>query len=125
MKKLLLGFLIISAGVFANEPNFSKFDELEASFQELEAKEKILYHKRRLMAEDAQKALNQQRELYNSIIMKENKLNSVKDKRFYQKQYGELANKYSNVKKELEKEMKYNEDIIAAYEAVKQISENE
>ena len=49
----------------------------------------------------------------------EKRILSVKDNKFYKGQYQELAKKYGEAKKELEADMRKQEEIISIFEAIK------
>ncbi|BBA50809.1 hypothetical protein FV113G1_11580 [Fusobacterium varium] len=57
--------------------------------------------------------------MYAEIVEKEKIIQSVKDSRFYKAQYQELAKKYGQAKKELEADMRKQEEIISIFETIK------
>mgnify|MGYP002739852902 FL=1 len=57
--------------------------------------------------------------MYAEISEKEKRISSVKDNKFYKAQYQELGKKYAEAKKELETDMRKQEEIISIFEAIK------
>lgn len=120
MKKILIGcILAISAVSYSATDVTSTFEQLELNLQQLEAEERAMYNQRKAEAEEAEKTLAAQRKMYAEISEKEKKILSVKDNKFYKAQYQELAKKYSETKKELEKDMNRQEEIISIFEAIR------
>ena len=67
----------------------------------------------------AERILASQRKMYAEISEKEKRISSVKDNKFYKAQYQELGKKYAEAKKELETDMRKQEEIISIFEAIK------
>lgn len=122
MRKVLLGCFLFTASItiFAETNVLSTLEQLELNFQQLEAEEKAMYEKRKSEAEEAQRTLAQQREMYQQIITQEKRIADVKGNRYYKDQYNQLAKKYSDAKKVLEEDMKKQEEIINLFEMIKQ-----
>ena len=121
MRKVLLGCFLFTASItiFADTNVLSTLEQLELNFQQLEAEEKAMYEKRKSEAEEAQRTLAQQREMYQQIITQEKRIADVKGNRYYKDQYNQLAKKYSDAKKVLEEDMKKQEEIINLFEMIK------
>ena len=121
MKKVLLGCILLAASIttFAESNVLSTLEQLELNFQQLEAEEKAMYEKRKSEAEEAQRTLAQQREMYQKIITQEKRIADVKGNRYYKDQYNQLAKKYADAKRVLEDEMKKQEEIIYMFEIMK------
>ena len=121
MKKVLLGCILLAASIttFAESNVLSTLDQLELNFQQLEAEEKAMYEKRKSEAEEAQRTLAQQREMYQKIITQEKRIADVKGNRYYKDQYNQLAKKYADSKKVLEEDMRKQEEIINLFEMIK------
>lgn len=120
MKKLLIGcILAVSAVSYSAADVMSTLEQLELNLQKLEAEEKAMYNQRKAEAEEAERTLASQRKVYSEIVEKEKIIQNVKENRFYKAQYQELAKKYGQAKKELEADMKKQEEIISIFEAIK------
>lgn len=127
MKKLLvLGTIVLSASLMGAE-----VDNLEARFKGLEQEYNLLIKKEqekfdteKKIAEAAQSTLAKQRELYNQLSEKVAKLNQIKDVKFYKEQYGELASKYQAALKDLEAQMKEQENIINRFRQLEALKTN-
>jgi len=120
MKKLLIGcILAVSAVSYSATDVMSTLEQLELSLQQLEVEERAMYNQRKAEAEEAERTLAAQRKMYAEISEKENRILSVKDNKFYKGQYQELAKKYGEAKKELEKDMAKQQEIISIFEAIK------
>lgn len=127
MKKLLvLGTIVLSASMMGAE-----VDNLEARFKGLEQEYNLLIQKEqekfdteKKIAEAAQSTLAKQRELYNQLSEKASKLNQIKDMKFYKEQYGELASKYQAALKDLEAQMKEQENIINRFRQLEALKTN-
>ncbi|MEJ6468143.1 adhesion protein FadA [Fusobacterium ulcerans] len=120
MKKILVGcILAVSVASYSATDVMSTLKQLELNLQQLEAEEKAMYNQRKAEAEEAERTLANQRKMYAEISEKEKKISSVKDNKFYKDQYQELAKKYGEAKKELEIDMKKQEEIINIFEAIK------
>ena len=120
MKKMLIGcILVVSAISYSATDVMSTLKQLELNLQKLEAEEKAMYNQRKAEAEEAERTLASQRKVYSEIVEKEKIIQSVKENRFYKAQYQELAKKYGQAKKELEADMKKQEEIISIFEAIK------
>lgn len=78
-----------------------------------------MYNQRKAEAEEAERTLAAQRKMYEEISEKEKRISSVKDNKFYKAQYQELGKKYAEAKKELETDMRKQEEIISIFEAIK------
>ena len=121
MKKLLIGCILAVSTVSYSASNvMSTLEQLERSLQQLEAEERAMYNQRKAEAEEAERTLAAQRKMYAEISEKESRILSVKDNKFYKGQYQELAKKYGEAKKELETDMKKQEEIIRIFEAIRQ-----
>ena len=122
MKKVLLGCILLAASIttFAESNVLSTLEQLELNFQQLEAEEKAMYEKRKSEAEEAQRTLAQQREMYQKIITQEKRIADVKGNRYYKDQYNQLAKKYAESKRVLEEDMRKQEEIINLFEMIKQ-----
>ena len=120
-KKVLLGCILLAASIttFAESNVLSTLEQLELNFQQLEAEEKAMYEKRKSEAEEAQRTLAQQREMYQKIITQEKRIADVKGNRYYKDQYNQLAKKYADSKKVLEEDMRKQEEIINLFEMIK------
>lgn len=121
MKKVLLGCILLAASIttFAESNVLYTLEQLELNFQQLEAEEKAMYEKRKSEAEEAQRTLAQQREMYQKIITQEKRIADVKGNRYYKDQYNQLAKKYADSKKVLEEDMRKQEEIINLFEMIK------
>lgn len=121
MKKVLLGCILLAASIttFAESNVLSTLEQLELNFQQLEAEEKAMYEKRKSEAEEAQRTLAQQREMYQKIITQEKHIADVKGNRYYKDQYNQLAKKYAESKRVLEEDMRKQEEIINLFEMIK------
>ncbi|RHG35289.1 adhesin [Fusobacterium varium] len=120
MKKIIIGcFLAVSAVSYSATDVMSTLEQLELNLQQLEAEERAMYNQRKAEAEEAEKTLEAQRKMYAEISEKEKRILSVKDNKFYKGQYQELAKKYGEAKKELEVDMRKQEEIISIFEAIK------
>ncbi len=107
MKKILIGcILAVSAVSYSATDVMSTLEQLELNLQQLEA-------------EEAERTLAAQRKMYEEISEKEKRISSVKDNKFYKAQYQELGKKYAEAKKELETDMRKQEEIISIFEAIK------
>ena len=117
MKKIIIGCLLaVSAVSYSATDVMSTLEQLELNLQQLEAEERAMYNQRKAEAEEAEKTLEAQRKMY---AEKEKRILSVKDNKFYKGQYQELAKKYGEAKKELEADMRKQEEIISIFEAIK------
>ena len=117
MKKIIIGcFLAVSAVSYSATDVMSTLEQLELNLQQLEAEERAMYNQRKA---EAEKTLEAQRKMYAEISEKEKRILSVKDNKFYKGQYQELAKKYGEAKKELEADMRKQEEIISIFEAIK------
>lgn len=120
MKKMLIGcMLAVSAVSYSVTDIMSTFEQLELKLQKLEAEERAMYNQRKSEAEEAARTLAAQRKMYAEISEKEKIILSIKDNKFYKGQYQELAKKYGKAKKELEKDMVKQEEIISIFEVIK------
>lgn len=120
MKKILIGCILALSAVSYSATNvMSTLEQLELNLQQLEAEERAMYNQRKAEAEEAERTLTSQRKVYAEIVEKEKTIQNVKDNRFYKAQYQELAKKYEQAKKELEADMRKQEEIISIFEAIK------
>ena len=120
MKKIFIGcILAVSAVSYSATDVMSTFEQLELNLQQLEAEEKAMYNQRKTEAGEAERMLVSQRKMYAEIVEKEKIIQSVKDSRFYKAQYQELAKKYGQAKKELEADMRKQEEIISIFKTIK------
>ena len=116
MKKLLVLGCVVLAGVAAfGEDITANFSDLEAQFQALQDEEKALYDAKKQEAMDAQEKLKQQKVMYAEITAKEKSLANSKKSKVMGDQYADLANRFKEIKKQLEVEMKANEKIVADF----------
>lgn len=111
--------LAVSAVSYSATDVMSTLEQLELNLQQLEAEERAMYNQRKAEAEEAERTLAAQRKMYEEISEKEKRISSVKDNKFYKAQYQELGKKYAEAKKELETDMRKQEEIISIFEAIK------
>ena len=127
MKKLLvLGTIILSASTFASGVTTefeNRFNSLEQEYKMLVQKEEEKYNSEKQIAEIAKATLAKQKDLYNQISVKTAKLSQIKDVKFYKEQYSELAKKYQDALKELEGQMKEQENIIGRFQQLQAVKE--
>lgn len=127
MKKLLvLGTIVLSASMMGAEVDNleARFKGLEQEYNLLIQKEQEKFNTEKKIAEVAQSTLAKQRELYNQLSEKVAKLNQIKDVKFYKEQYGELASKYQAALKDLEAQMKEQENIINRFRQLEALKTN-
>jgi len=106
MKKILIGcVLVISTVSYSAIEAVSTFEQLELTFQQLEA-------------EEAEKALVSLRAKYQKILETEKYIIEVEQYRYYQEDYKELLKKCRSMKGELEAEIAAKEEIIDIYRAI-------
>ena len=106
MKKILIGcVLVISTVSYSAIEAVSTFEQLELTFQQLEA-------------EEAEKALVSLRAKYQKILETEKYIIEVEQYRYYQEDYKELLKKCRTMKGELEAEIAAKEEIIDIYRAI-------
>ena len=127
MKKLLvLGTIVLSASMMGAEVDNleARFKGLEQEYNLLIQKEQEKFNTEKKIAEAAQSTLAKQRELYNQLSEKAAKLNQMKDVKFYKEQYGELVSKYQAALKDLEAQMKEQENIINRFRQLEALKTN-
>lgn len=127
MKKLLvLGTIVLSASMMGAEVDNleARFKGLEQEYNLLIQKEQEKFNTEKKIAEVAQSTLAKQRELYNQLSEKVAKLNQIKDVKFYKEQYGELVSKYQAALKDLEAQMKEQENIINRFRQLEALKTN-
>lgn len=127
MKKLLvLGTIVLSASMMGAEVDNleARFKGLEQEYNLLIQKEQEKFNTEKKIAEVAQSTLAKQREIYNQLSEKVAKLNQIKDVKFYKEQYGELASKYQAALKDLEAQMKEQENIINRFRQLEALKTN-
>lgn len=127
MKKLLvLGTIVLSASMMGAEVDNleARFKGLEQEYNLLIQKEQEKFNTEKKIAEVAQSTLAKQRELYNQLSEKVAKLNQMKDVKFYKEQYGELVSKYQAALKDLEAQMKEQENIINRFRQLEALKTN-
>lgn len=127
MKKLLvLGTIVLSASMMGAEVDNleARFKGLEQEYNLLIQKEQEKFNTEKKIAEVAQSTLAKQREIYNQLSEKVAKLNQMKDVKFYKEQYGELVSKYQAALKDLEAQMKEQENIINRFRQLEAIKVN-
>lgn len=127
MKKLLvLGTIVLSASMMGAEVDNleARFKGLEQEYNLLIQKEQEKFNTEKKIAEVAQSTLAKQREIYNQLSEKVAKLNQMKDVKFYKEQYGELASKYQAALKDLEAQMKEQENIINRFRQLEALKTN-
>ena len=115
MKKLLvLGTIVLSASLMGAEVNDleARFKGLEQEYNMLMQKETEKFNMEKKIAETAEATLAKQKDLYSQLSAKVAKLNQIKDVKFYKDQYSELATKYQAALKDLDGQMKEQENII-------------
>ena len=115
MKKLLvLGTIVLSASLMGAEVNDleARFKGLEQEYNMLMQKETEKFNMEKKIAETAEATLAKQKDLYSQLSAKVAKLNQIKDVKFYKDQYSELAGKYQAALKDLDGQMKEQENII-------------
>ena len=115
MKKLLvLGTIVLSASLMGAEVNDleARFKGLEQEYNMLMQKETEKFNMEKKIAETAEATLAKQKDLYSQLSAKVAKLNQIKDVKFYKDQYSELATKYQTALKDLDGQMKEQENII-------------
>lgn len=106
MKKILIGcVLVISTVSYSAIEAVSTFEQLELTFQQLEA-------------EEAEKVLVSLRAKYQKILETEKYIIEVEQYRYYQEDYKELLKKCRTMKGELEAEIAAKEEIIDIYRAI-------
>lgn len=106
MKKILIGcMLVISTVSYSAIEAVSTFEQLELTFQQLEA-------------EEAEKVLISLRAKYQKILETEKYIIEVEQYRYYQEDYKELLKKCRTMKGELEAEIAAKEEIINIYRAI-------
>ncbi|WP_373077174.1 adhesion protein FadA [Fusobacterium varium] len=119
MKKILIGcMLVISTVSYSAIEAASTFEQLELTFQQLEAEEAAMYNQRKTEAEEAEKALISLRAKYQKILETEKYIIEVEQYRYYQEDYKELLKKCRTMKGELEAEIAAKEEIIDIYKAI-------
>ncbi|WP_339008285.1 adhesion protein FadA [Fusobacterium varium] len=127
MKKLLvLGTIVLSASMMGAEVDNleARFKGLEQEYNLLIQKEQEKFNTEKKIAEVAQSTLAKQREIYNQLSEKVAKLNQMKDVKFYKEQYGELVSKYQAALKDLEAQMKEQENIINRFRQLEALKTN-
>jgi len=127
MKKLLvLGTIVLSASMMGAEVDNleARFKGLEQEYSLLIQKEQEKFNTEKKIAEVAQSTLAKQREIYNQLSEKVAKLNQMKDVKFYKEQYGELVSKYQAALKDLEAQMKEQENIINRFRQLEALKTN-
>lgn len=116
MKKILIGcMLVISTVSYSAIEAVSTFEQLELTFQQLEA---AMYNQRKTEAEEAEKVLISLRAKYQKILETEKYIIEVEQYRYYQEDYKELLKKCRTMKGELEAEIAAKEEIINIYRAI-------
>jgi hypothetical protein len=120
MKKLLGTMLLIGiAGVsYSYEEAVSNLESIEASYNALKAEEAILIEQKRAEAEEAQKVLDEQKRVYAELRQREARIEWGTKTKYYKPEYRDLAKQYGVMRKELEAEMKEQQDIVAEYHAM-------
>ncbi len=124
MKKVFLACALLSTVAMAAPEQGGvevRFNQLENQYNALKQKEAALFTQKEHQAIAAQKKLEEQQALYNDVAAKQQQLEEIKNVRFYKEQYSSLANKYGAIRKELEKEMKQNEMVVAEFTKLQQI----
>ena len=124
MKKVFLACALLSTVAMAAPEQGgveTRFNQLENQYNVLKQKEAALFTQKEQQAIVAQKKLEEQQALYNDVTAKQQQLEEIKNVRFYKDQYSSLANKYGAIRKELEKEMKQNEMVVAEFTQLQQI----
>ena len=124
MKKVFLVCALLSTVAMAAPEQGGvevRFNQLENQYNALKQKEAALFTQKEQQAIAAQKKLEEQQALYNDVTAKQQQLEEIKNVRFYKEQYSSLANKYGAIRKELEKEMKQNETVVAEFTQLQQI----
>ena len=124
MKKVFLACALLSTVAMAAPEQGGvevRFNQLENQYNALKQKEAALFTQKEQQAIAAQKKLEEQQALYNDVTAKQQQLEEIKNVRFYKEQYSSLANKYGAIRKELEKEMKQNETVVAEFTQLQQI----
>jgi long-subunit acyl-CoA synthetase (AMP-forming) len=124
MKKVFLACALLSTVAMAAPEQGGvevRFNQLENQYNALKQKEAALFTQKEQQAIAAQKKLEEQQALYNDVTAKQQQLEEIKNVRFYKEQYSSLANKYGAIRKELEKEMKQNEMVVAEFTKLQQI----
>lgn len=115
MKKLLLASLLL-AGLsftsFASESYSNNMSDLEASFQALQAEERALLEARRAEAVSAQERLRGQQGILAQITKREQQIDKNMDFKFFKPEYKILKKKYSDLKKDLEKDVRSQQNVI-------------
>lgn len=122
MKKVLLFVLAISALSFADYATIStKFQEVEASFIELVNRENQEYAKLLENADNAERELAEKRALRASIEERINRLEAVKDTRFYASDYSSLVKEYRSVVSSLDREIRNLEKSVADFQKIREL----
>lgn len=95
-----------------------QFSGLENEFQQLLKREQSKYNEEKAAAAMATKTLAKQKEMYSQLSLKVVQLDQIKQIKFYKSEYDKLAKKYREVLKELEVQMKEQQDIIDRFNQI-------
>jgi|GEM_PF-2261643 len=115
MKKFLLAGVILvgmSFASFASQDFSNNMSDLEASYRALQEEEQALLAARREEAVSAQERLRGQQGLLAQITRREQQIDKNMDYKFFKPEYKILKKRYSDLKKDMEKEVRAQQSLI-------------
>ncbi|KDE70314.1 hypothetical protein FUSO6_04865 [Fusobacterium necrophorum DAB] len=123
MRKMgsMLGILLLSSLVFAEETVSLGIQDLEKEYHDLLQQEKNRFQEEKELSEKAEKKIVQLEQLKEEIQSRFVDVEKEREGRFFQKDFDQLIKKYEEYIKKVESEINKNQEIVHQFKTIQAI----
>ncbi|AYZ73641.1 hypothetical protein EGX98_06180 [Fusobacterium necrophorum] len=123
MRKMgsMLGILLLSSLVFAEETVSLGIQDLEKEYHDLLQQEKNRFQEEKELSEKAEKKIVQLEQLKEEIQSRFVDVEKEREGRFFQKDFDQLIKKYEEYIKRVESEINKNQEIVHQFKTIQAI----